>query len=86
MKVSVKSSKVYTLRVGSLELPTMDIASQWEGLVKLVDGKGQHLIVAGLQDLGSVISETFGLESDLTIVQGSPALVSRLLEAAKEAA
>lgn len=72
MKLELTQEQTFTARAGEQILHGLRITSTWEGLRKLVDGTGRHLIVDGD---GTVFTGTPALLHDLRLTVGDPDFV-----------
>ncbi|MES2148627.1 MAG: hypothetical protein V4508_02430 [Pseudomonadota bacterium] len=63
MKIKLTQEKTFTARAGTQQVHGLRITSEWEGLRKLVDGTGRHLIVDG----DVVVKGTPALLHDLSL-------------------
>lgn len=90
MKATVTREEVLTLTVGDVVFKDMRVESRWEGLTKLVNSRGEALVVSGLGDgrsFGLAFDTIFGDifrtgrqtdEAGALIVMGSPCLLAQI--------
>lgn len=69
MKIELTPESTFTARAGEQLQHGLRIASTWEGLRKLVDGTGRHMIVG---EDGTVFRGTPALLHDLRLTVGEP--------------
>jgi hypothetical protein len=96
MKAKLTKEEVFTLEVAGLKFPGLRVESRWEGLTKLVNEKGESLVICGEREgrnFGTAFNDLFGdilgcvpTSTDMAIVMASPGLLAQILAAQKEAA
>lgn len=91
MKAKMIQESVYTLEVGGVRFPGMRVKSRWLGFTQLVDEKEQMLIVRNEDGQDSEFATIFdgifrdpaaSKECGVTVMAGSPDLLSRIASAA----
>jgi formylglycine-generating enzyme required for sulfatase activity len=73
LKIELFEEKTFCARAGDHIVRGLYITSEWEGLKKVVDGTGRHMIVSSD---GAVISGTDGLLHDLRLTVGNDQFVN----------
>jgi len=90
MKATVTSDTTFALTVNGVQFLNLRKVSSWNGLTELANGRGEKLIVSGMESdsgFGKVFDTLFGDifrtgaqtdEMGVTVVMGSPSLMAQL--------
>lgn len=93
MRATVTQEVTFNLTVGDTVLKGLRVESRWEGLTKLVNSRGEALVVSGLGEglgFGRAFDTIFGDifrtgrqtdEAGVLIVMGSPSLLAEITPA-----
>lgn len=90
IQVNATPVSVYELKTGTKSLGLFQLVSKWEGLGKLQHIGNGNVLIVGFPPLSvfeSVFNDVFGAKhAELTVISGTPDLVSQLVARKTEAA
>lgn len=80
MEIELTSEESFTVAANGKTVSGLRVVSEWEGLKKLADSKGNTLIVTSQKgSLAQMLEETLGKKTRIEmIVMGSPDLIAAL--------
>ena len=74
MRASLRVVRCYDVEIGGVGVGRFSEAGRWEGMLKLVNGEGQVIVVEEAGDLSSLFSEIVGSPLEVDVVRISASL------------